>query len=79
MVYISYCGTLDTQHTGQISYESRRMQCVLFYPIEKKIPKIRIKTRRIHSLTFQRIVVVVDGWDRNSKYEENMVFKIDIL
>lgn len=55
-----YCGSLD-KATISSNYP-------LFKPVDKAIPKIRIKTKQSSELKGKRIVVVIDSWDINSKY-----------
>ncbi|XP_078258402.1 exosome complex exonuclease RRP44 isoform X2 [Rhinoraja longicauda] len=40
----------------------------LFTPADRRIPRIRIETRQAAALEKQRIIVVIDGWPRNSRY-----------
>lgn len=42
----------------------------LFVPAERRIPKIRIETKQADSFENQRIVVVIDGWPRHSRYPQ---------
>lgn len=56
-----YCGT--------ISEESfRGGESALFIPIDRSVPKIRIRSRRIKEHTGKRLIVVVDRWDRASAH-----------
>ncbi len=34
--------------------------------MDRRIPKIRIRTRQAHALMGKRIVVAIDSWGRNS-------------
>ncbi|KAJ3443927.1 exosome complex exonuclease rrp44 [Anaeramoeba flamelloides] len=45
-----------------------RNENILFVPMDRKVPKIRIKTRQVDRLVGKRIVVVFDHWDQNSYY-----------
>ncbi|XP_026971884.1 exosome complex exonuclease RRP44 isoform X3 [Sagmatias obliquidens] len=56
-----YCGMLSKSDIK----ESRRH---LFTPADKRIPRIRIETRKASTLEGQRIIVAIDGWPRNSRY-----------
>lgn len=40
----------------------------LFVPAERKIPKVRIETRQVETLSKQRIIVAIDSWPRYSRY-----------
>eukprot|EP00117_Sycon_ciliatum_P021187 scpid21033/ scgid18643/ DIS3-like exonuclease 1 len=45
-----------------------RVQKILVYPFDIRIPKIRIATRHGARLRGQRFVVRIDSWDKNSQY-----------
>eukprot|EP00873_Tetraselmis_striata_P021480 jgi/Tetstr1/441744/TSEL_029965.t1 len=58
-----YCGSLEpTKPTG------RAGNSVLFVPVEKRFPRMRIQTRQAENLMDKRIVVAIDGWDVDSAY-----------
>ncbi|KAI9142132.1 exosome complex exonuclease RRP44 [Paraphysoderma sedebokerense] len=61
-----YCGTLEKSSVRQTS--TSQTQAVFFFPIDRRIPKIRIRTRQAPQLIGQRIIVTIDSWDRTSKY-----------
>ncbi|KAI5707300.1 hypothetical protein M8J75_016503 [Diaphorina citri] len=58
-----YCGILQP---NPLAGSSRH----LFVPAERKIPKIRVETRQIATLSGQRIVVAIDSWPRHSRYPQ---------
>uniref|UniRef100_A0A8D9BV86 Protein DIS3 homolog n=1 Tax=Cacopsylla melanoneura TaxID=428564 RepID=A0A8D9BV86_9HEMI len=58
-----YCGILQA---NPMEGSSRH----LFVPAERKIPKIRVETRQIATLSSQRIVVAIDSWPRHSRYPQ---------
>lgn len=54
-----YCGTVsESSYNGGDN--------ALFVPIDRSIPKIRVRSRRVAQLIGKRVVVIVDSWDRNS-------------
>lgn len=61
-----YVGHVDSNSTGVAS--GRRQQNVFVLPMDKKVPKIRVRTRQASSLIGERIVVTIDSWDRDSRY-----------
>ncbi|XP_063068491.1 exosome complex exonuclease RRP44 [Engraulis encrasicolus] len=63
-----YCGML----TVSLIKEATRH---LFTPADKRIPKIRIETRRAETLAGQRIMVAIDGWPKNSRYPNGHFMK----
>ncbi|KAL7067740.1 putative exosome complex exonuclease RRP44 [Cryptosporidium serpentis] len=67
-----YCGTLLPLNTDDnrysICHNSSARQHRIFIPIDPKIPRIRIHTKMSSSLDYQRLIVVIDEWDRSSFY-----------
>ncbi|KAL4743691.1 hypothetical protein BDV11DRAFT_178066 [Aspergillus similis] len=62
-----YVGTVDPTSTGSQT-TGRRQQNVFVLPMEKKVPKIRVRTRQAAELLGQRILVTIDAWNRDSRY-----------
>lgn len=60
-----YVGHVDP---SSVSARGRSQQAVFVLPMDKKIPKIRIRTRQASELVGQRVVVSIDSWDRTSRY-----------
>ena len=58
-----YVGTVDATPGG-----GNRQQTVFLVPMDKKIPKIRMRTRQVDELIGKRIVATIDAWDRDSRY-----------
>eukprot|EP01117_Protostelium_nocturnum_P014512 TRINITY_DN5529_c0_g1_i2.p1 TRINITY_DN5529_c0_g1~~TRINITY_DN5529_c0_g1_i2.p1 ORF type:complete len:923 (+),score=171.48 TRINITY_DN5529_c0_g1_i2:291-3059(+) len=54
-----YCGSIEDSSTGNR---------VLFVPLNKQFPKIRIRTRQVENLIGKRIVVVIDSWEKYSRF-----------
>ena len=50
------------------SGRGRGQQTVFLIPMDKRIPKIRIRSRQATALLGKRIVVSIDNWDRTSRY-----------
>ena len=48
--------------------KTRGPQTVFVRPMDRHIPKIRIRTRQAGELLGQRVVVAIDAWDRTSRY-----------
>ncbi|KAI9193160.1 uncharacterized protein BJ171DRAFT_431682 [Polychytrium aggregatum] len=61
-----YCGTIDKKSV--VMTGGSGSQNVFFWSMDRRIPKIRIKTKQAISLVGKRIIVAVDGWPRNSRY-----------
>ncbi|KAL3476331.1 hypothetical protein BJX99DRAFT_227905 [Aspergillus californicus] len=62
-----YVGTVDSGSTGSQA-TGRRQQNVFVLPMDKKVPKIRVRTRQAADLLGQRILVTIDAWNRDSRY-----------
>lgn len=63
-----YVGTVDSGSTGSQAVSGRRQQTVFVLPMDKRVPKIRVRTRQAGDLLGQRILVTIDAWDRDSRY-----------
>ncbi|KAF7457920.1 Exosome complex exonuclease RRP44 [Cryptosporidium felis] len=67
-----YCGSLipidSLDNRYNLCHNSSTRQHRIFVPIDPKIPKIIIRTKLSSILEQQRLVVVIDDWDRSSFY-----------
>lgn len=63
-----YVGHVDATSTTSLVKAGRRQQTVFVLPMDKRIPKIRIRTRQAADLLGQRVLVTIDSWDRDSRY-----------
>lgn len=63
-----YVGHVDSRSTGSQAASGRRQQTVFVLPMDKRVPKIRVRTRQAGDLLDQRILVTIDSWDRDSRY-----------
>ncbi|KAI9352735.1 hypothetical protein BDR26DRAFT_815276 [Obelidium mucronatum] len=59
-----FCGTIESPKGSSTSSQ----QQVFFWPMDRRIPKIRIRTRQAKQLAAQRIMVAIDNWSKNSRY-----------
>lgn len=62
-----YVGHID-RDSVKLSSQTRTMQTVFLFPMDKRIPKIRMRTRQASDLLGQRLLVTIDAWDRDSRY-----------
>ena len=62
-----YVGHIDTT-SSSVSKHGRKQQTIFLIPMDKRIPKIRIRTRQADELVGKRIQVTIDSWDRDSRY-----------
>ncbi|KAG8625697.1 hypothetical protein KVT40_006098 [Elsinoe batatas] len=63
-----YVGHVDRDSVRSSSKGSRAPQTVFLVPMNKQIPKIRIRTRQAGELLGQRLLCTIDSWDRESRY-----------
>ncbi|MDI1490634.1 MAG: exosome catalytic subunit dis3 [Ramalina farinacea] len=62
-----YVGHIDAKSTSE-GQQSRRQQTVFLLPMDKRIPKIRLRTRQTEGLVGRRILVTIDAWEQDSRY-----------
>ena len=63
-----YVGHLDKDSLRSTAKESRTLQMVFFIPMDKRIPKIRVRTRQAGDLVGKRVLITIDSWERDSRY-----------
>jgi len=63
-----YVGHVDESSVSQSVKESRKQQTVFLIPMDKRIPKIRVRTRQAGEIIGKRVLVTIDSWDRDSRY-----------
>ncbi|MCJ1321466.1 exosome catalytic subunit dis3 [Xylographa vitiligo] len=62
-----YVGHVDSS-SSSILKQGRKQQTVFLIPMDKRIPKIRIRTRQADELMGKRVLVTIDSWDQESRY-----------
>ena len=45
-------------------------------PMERRLPRIRVRSRQLHSLIGQRLVLQIDSWDRTSNYPNGHIVRV---
>ncbi|EMD61752.1 hypothetical protein GGP41_004333 [Bipolaris sorokiniana] len=63
-----YVGHIDRDSVRSSSKSSRQQQTVFLVPMDKRIPKIRIRTRQAGELLGQRVLATIDSWEKDSRY-----------
>lgn len=63
-----YCGTVS-----ESSYKGG--ESALFVPIDRNIPKIRVRSRRVKEFIGKRVLLIVDKWDRNSVHPSGHIIR----
>lgn len=62
-----YVGHIDSS-SSSTGKQGRKQQTVFLIPMDKRIPKIRIRTRQADELIGKRVLVTIDSWDQESRY-----------
>ncbi|KAI9674694.1 MAG: exosome catalytic subunit dis3 [Caeruleum heppii] len=63
-----YVGHVDSGSVSLSVKQGRKQQTVFLIPMDKRIPKIRVRTRQAGDLLGKRVLVSIDTWDRDSRY-----------
>jgi exosome complex exonuclease DIS3/RRP44 len=63
-----YVGHIDKASVRLSNKQSRTVQSVFLIPMDKRIPKIRLRTRQAGELLGTRVLVTIDSWDRDSRF-----------
>nr|POF08126.1 exosome complex exonuclease dis3 [Quercus suber] len=63
-----YVGHIDKDSVRSRAKENRSQQTVFLIPMDKRVPKIRVRTRQAAELLGKRVLVSIDSWDRESRY-----------
>ncbi len=64
-----YVGHVDG-NSSSIASQRRKQQTVFLIPMDKRIPKIRLRTRQADELLGKRILATIDVWNEDSRYPE---------
>ena len=62
-----YVGHVD-RASSSATRQERRQQVVFLVPMDKRIPKIRLRTRQAGELLGKRVLVSIDSWEQDSRY-----------
>ncbi|KAI0110135.1 RNB-domain-containing protein [Daldinia grandis] len=63
-----YVGHVDPSSVSQSGTQGRKQESVFLIPMDKKVPKIRLRTRQAGEIVGKRILVAIDSWDRESRH-----------
>ncbi|KAL3428037.1 RNB domain-containing protein [Phlyctema vagabunda] len=63
-----YVGHIDESSVSQSAKQSRKQQMVFLIPMDKRIPKIRVRTRQAGEILGKRVLVTIDSWNRDSRH-----------
>ncbi|KAJ2639568.1 exosome catalytic subunit dis3, partial [Coemansia sp. RSA 1694] len=64
----SYCAFLDPNFAHKGARASNAPVSVSVLAMDRRIPKIKIRTRQVDVLSGQRFVVAIDSWPKESRY-----------
>ncbi|KAJ1551141.1 exosome catalytic subunit dis3, partial [Nowakowskiella sp. JEL0078] len=67
------CGTIDKKSVNVKG--GTATQYVFFWAMDRRIPKIRIRTRQAEKLLSKRIIVGIDTWSRSSRHPSGHYIK----
>ncbi|KAL4433810.1 hypothetical protein ABPG75_000251 [Micractinium tetrahymenae] len=62
------CISEEDERALEAKGESSRQESVLCIPSDRRLPKIRLRSRQLHRLLGQRLVLRLDGWELGSNY-----------
>lgn len=62
-----YVGHVDGGSNSSANH-GRKQQTVFLMPMDKRVPRIRIRTRQASELLGKRILVTIDSWEQDSRY-----------
>lgn len=51
-------------------------EAVLCIPLDRRLPKVRLRSRQLHRLLGCRLVVRIDGWERGSNYPHGHLLRV---
>ncbi|WFD41935.1 exosome catalytic subunit dis3 [Malassezia psittaci] len=66
----SYVAHIDQTSINQGAVASLGSQTVFASPVDRKIPRIKIRSRQVSELLNQKILVTIDAWRSTSRYPE---------
>ncbi|KAL6717960.1 exosome catalytic subunit dis3 [Lecanora helva] len=64
-----YVGHVDG-NASSAAGQNRKQSTVFLIPMDKRIPKIRLRTRQAQGLLGKRVLVTIDAWNQDSRYPE---------
>lgn len=63
-----YVGHIDPSSATLAGGQGRKMDSVFLIPMDKRIPKIRLRTRQVAELLEKRLLVSIDSWGREARH-----------
>lgn len=66
----SYVAHIDASSVNESAVATLGTQTLFASPVDRKIPRIKIRTRQVRELLGQKILVTMDEWRASSRYPE---------
>ncbi|CAI4216258.1 unnamed protein product [Parascedosporium putredinis] len=63
-----YVGHIDPSSASRGAGQGRKMDSVFLIPMDKRVPKIRLRTRQVTELLGKRLLVAIDAWGRDTRH-----------
>lgn len=63
-----YVGHIDPSSASRAGGQGRKLDSVFLIPMDKRIPKIRLRTRQVTELLGKRLLVALDAWGREARH-----------
>ncbi|KAK1708937.1 mitotic control protein dis3, partial [Colletotrichum lupini] len=63
-----YVGHIDPSSASKSGGQGRKSDNVFLIPMDKRIPKIKLRSRQVSELLGKRLLVTIDAWDRDSRH-----------
>lgn len=63
-----YVGHINPSSASRASSQGRKQDSVFLIPMNKKIPKMRLRTRQASGLLGKLLLVTMDAWERDSRH-----------
>ncbi|PRW57734.1 DIS3-like exonuclease 1 [Chlorella sorokiniana] len=70
------CISEDDERALASKQASDRQESVLCIPTDRRLPKLRLRSRQLHRLLGQRLVLRLDGWDQGSHYPHGHLVRV---
>ena len=70
-----FVGHVDANSVSS-DFRNRGSQPVFVRPLDRRIPRIRIRTRQLEELLGQKIVVSIDRWDATTRFPEGHLVSV---
>lgn len=72
----SYVCHIDKGSLSPNALSSTAPQPVFALPLDRKIPKIRFRTRQVSNLVGQKFLVAIDSWQTTSRHPEGHLIRV---